>query len=260
MKNFFDLTGKTAVVTGGAGLLGKVVSQGLAAYGATVYVADLDIKTAKSVCASSQPKIGRLIPIALDITKSQSIRSCVKKILAEARNIDVWVNSAYPRTKDWGVTFEKIKPTSWKKNIDDHLNGYCFCCQVVAEQMKKQKGGSIINMASIYGVQGPDFSIYENTNMTMPAAYSVIKGGIVNFTRYLASYYGKHGVRINAISPGGVVDDQPETFIKKYSMKTPLGRMAKPEDVVGAVLYLASSASSYVTGHNLVVDGGVTVS
>ena len=259
MRDLFDLTGKIAVVTGGAGLLGKAVARGLAAYGATVYVADLNIKGAKAVC-TDQTKIGRLVPIALDITNPASISSVVKKILAETGGIDIWVNSAYPRTKDWNTIFEKIKPASWKKNIDDHLNGYCFCCQAVAEKMKSQKRGSIINMSSVYGVQGPDFSIYKNTNMTMPAAYSVIKGGIVNFTRYLASYYGKYGVRINSVSPGGVLDGQPKTFIKKYSMKTPLRRMATPDDIVGAVLYLAAPASSYVTGHNLMVDGGFTVS
>ncbi len=257
MKNIFDLTEKIAVVTGGAGLIGKAIACALSEFGATVYVADLDIKAAKAV---SNERPGKLVPIALDITKTTSIRSCLKKIVSDTGRIDIWVNSAYPRTKDWGAKFEQIKPESWRKNIDSHLNGYCFCCQAVAEQMKKQKNGTIINMASVYGVRGPDFSIYQNTNMTMPAAYSVIKGGIVNFTRYLASYYGKHGIRINAVSPGGVLDGQPKTFIKQYSMKTPLGRMAQPEDIVGAVLYLASSASSYVTGQNLIVDGGFTVS
>ena len=258
MNHNFDLTGKIAVVTGGAGLLVKVLAQGLASFGAVVYVADLDLKGAKAVCLNG--RASQLIPVQLDITKPASIQSVIKKILARSGKIDIWVNSAYPRTKDWGTVFEKIKPQSWKKNIDSHLNGYCFCCQAVAEQMKKQKGGSIINMASIYGVQGPDFSIYKNTKMTMPAAYSVIKGGLVNFTRYLACYYGKYGVRINAVSPGGVANGQPKNFMKKYSQKTPLGRMAKPKDIVGAVLYLASDASSYVTGHNLVVDGGFTIS
>lgn len=257
MKNLFDLTEKTAVVTGGAGLLGKVIAKSLAAYGATVYVADLNLKSAKVVCSQSS---NQLIPIVLDITKTTSIQSSIQKILRQRKRIDIWINCAYPKTKDWGAIFEKVKASSWKKNIDAHLNGYCFCCQAVAEIMKKQKSGSIINMASIYGVQGPDFSIYENTNMTMPAAYSVIKGGIVNFTRYLACYYGKYNVRINTVSPGGVLNGQPKTFIEKYSRKTPLKRMATPEDIVGAVLFLAASASSYVTGHNLVIDGGLTVS
>ena len=258
MKNLFNLTGKIAVITGGAGLLGKAIAEGLAASGATVYVADVNFKSAKAVCAKN--KQGKLIPFALDITKPASIHSCVNKVLTQSGRIDIWINNAYPRTKDWNVVFEKVKSKSWKKNIDDHLNGYCFCCQAVAEKMKKQKSGSIINMGSIYGVQGPDFSIYENTNMTMPAAYSVIKGGIVNFTRYLANYYGKYGVRINTVSPGGVANSQPKTFVKKYSMKTSLRRMATPEDIVGGVLYLASPASSYVTGHNLMIDGGFTVS
>lgn len=258
MRDLFALTGKTAVVTGSAGLLGKAISRALADYGSTVYVADLDIKNAKTVCANYNGERGKLIPIRLDITKSASIRSATRKILAKDGRIDIWVNSAYPRTRDWGNIFEKIKPSSWGKNMEQHLNGYCFSCQAIAEEMKKRGGGSIINMASIYGFKGPDFSIYENTKLTMPAAYSVIKAGIINFTRYLACYYGKHGVRVNTISPGGVADRQPKVFIKNYCRKTPLRRMAKPEDIAGAVVYLASDAASYVTGHNLVVDGGIT--
>jgi NAD(P)-dependent dehydrogenase (short-subunit alcohol dehydrogenase family) len=125
--------------------------------------------------------------------------------------------------------------------------------------MKKQKSGSIINLSSIYGFLGPDFYIYKDTAMTMPAAYSVIKGGIINFTRYLASYYGKYKIRINCISPGGVYCKQPRVFVKRYIQNTPLGRMAYKEDIVGAVIYLASDSARYVTGHNLVVDGGLSI-
>ena len=124
--------------------------------------------------------------------------------------------------------------------------------------MKKQKSGSIINMGSIYGVVGPDFSIYEGTPMTMPGAYSAIKGGILNFTRYLASYYGKDHVRVNAISPGGIKDKQPKSFITRYNQKCPLGRMGEVDDIIGALIYLASDASGYMTGQNLCIDGGWT--
>lgn len=169
------------------------------------------------------------------------------------------INNAYPRTDDWGLKFEDIPPSSWRANVDLHMNGYCLCCQKAAEQMKKQGAGSIINIGSIYGIVGPDFSIYEGTSMTMPAAYAVIKGGIIQFTRYLASYYGASGVRVNSISPGGVFDGQDSAFVEKYSAKVPLGRMAEPDDISGAVLFLASDASKYITGHNLVVDGGWSV-
>lgn len=146
-----------------------------------------------------------------------------------------------------------------EKNIEMHLGGYFICCRKIAEYMKRQKRGSIINFGSTYGMVGPDFNIYKDTKMTMPAAYSLIKGGIINFTKYLASYYGKYSIRVNSISPGGVYDRQPPIFVKKYAAKTLLKRMANKEDMVGAVIYLASDASRYVTGHNLVVDGGWSI-
>jgi NAD(P)-dependent dehydrogenase (short-subunit alcohol dehydrogenase family) len=124
--------------------------------------------------------------------------------------------------------------------------------------MAKQRGGAIINLASIYGNVAPDFSIYEGTEMTMPVAYSAIKGGIIALTRYIATYYAHYNVRANTVSPGGIFDHQKPSFVERYSKKTPLGRMARPEEIVGAVVYLASDASSYVTGHDLIVDGGWT--
>jgi len=148
---------------------------------------------------------------------------------------------------------------SWRENIDMHLNGYYFSAQKIAECMKKQRLGSIINFSSIYGIVAPDFSLYEDTNMTMPPAYSAIKGGIVNFTKYLAAYYGKFNIRVNVVSPGGIYDAQSEKFVHRYNEKTPLGRMTDKNDITGAVTYLASDAASYVTGHNLVVDGGWSV-
>ncbi|HEY0087599.1 MAG TPA: SDR family oxidoreductase, partial [Candidatus Lokiarchaeia archaeon] len=181
-----------------------------------------------------------------------------KKIVKDDKKIDIWVNCAYPRTTDWADKFEDIKYESWKKNVDMHLNGYFLCCQKIAQQMKKQRKGSIINFSSIYGVVGPDFSIYDKTTLTMPAAYSAIKGGIITFTKYLASYYAKHGIRVNAICPGGIYNNQPKDFVKKYIEKTPMGRMGKSEDITGSVIFLASDAASYITGHVLMVDGGWT--
>ena len=195
----------------------------------------------------------------MEITKEKSVSDLVNFIAKKFGRIDIWVNNAYPRTKDWGDKFEDIKLSSWKKNIDMHLNGYFICCQKVVEYMKKRKSGTIINMASVYGVVGPDFSIYKGTDMTMPAGYSAIKGAIINFTRYLASYYAKYDIRVNCISPGGVYNKQPSMFVKRYTDKTPLKRMAEKEDIIGAAIYLASDASKYVTGHNLVVDGGFSI-
>ena len=155
--------------------------------------------------------------------------------------------------------FEKVSLNSWRKNVDMHLNGYFICCKNAAEYMKKRKSGSIINFGSIYGILGPQFSVYKGTKMTVAAPYSAIKGGIINFTRYLASYYGKYNIRVNCVSPGGVYDKQNKLFIKQYKDRTPLGRMADKEDIIGGALYMASDASKYVTGHNLIIDGGWSI-
>ena len=253
-KNIFSCEGKTAIVTGGCGLIGKEIVKGLKEFGATVYAADINKEKLDKLADNVSVKY-----IHCDITSESSIKNVVDVVIQKEGKIDILVNSAYPRTKDWNLKFEDVPYASWKGNIDHHLGGYFIFCRDIAEHMKSKGKGAIINLASIYGIVAPDFSIYKNTEMTMPVAYSAIKGGIISFTKYLAAYYAKFNVRANSISPGGVFNDQPESFVKKYSEKTPLGRMAKKEEIVGAVVFLASEASSYVTGHNLVIDGGWTI-
>ena len=243
----FLLKNKVAVVTGGTGLIGKSVVIGLAQAGATVYNADI-----------LEGRASDVEWIYMDITDIDSIKSCIDTIISKEKKIDIWINCAFPKTDDWATKFEDIKYESWKKNVDIHMNGYFLCCQQIAEHMKTHKGGVIINFGSIYGIVGPDFSVYEGTDITMPGAYSVIKGGIVTFTKYLATYYAKYGIRVNCICPGGIYDNQPESFVKKYSKRTPLRRMGEPEEMVCPVIFLASDASSYITGHILMVDGGWT--
>jgi NAD(P)-dependent dehydrogenase (short-subunit alcohol dehydrogenase family) len=256
-KDIFRLDGKVAVVTGGAGLLGREFVRSLACFGATVVIADTDAGLSRQLLEETGDK--DVYFRKLDITKEAEVASFINAIDNEFGRIDIWVNSAYPRTKDWGMKLENIRLSSWRKNVDMHLNGYFICCSRIAEYMKKQKSGSIINIASVYGVVAPDFSIYEGTQMTMPAAYSAIKAGIINFTRYLASYYGRYNIRVNCVSPGGVYDGQPKRFIDKYSAKVPLKKMADKKDIAGAIVYLSSDAAKYVTGHNLIVDGGFTI-
>lgn len=250
----FSLKNKIAVVAGGAGLIGKPVVLGLIQAGARVYVADIDEKNGKKL----EKQNTKCKWINLDIADIKSVKNCINTIVKKDKKIDIWINCAYPRTQDWSVKFEDIKFESWRENVDMHLNGYFLCCQQIAKQMKKQKKGSIINFSSVYGVVGPDFSIYDKTKSTMPAAYSAIKGAIITFSKYLATYYAKHGIRVNTICPGGIYDKQPQVFVKKYEEKTPMGRMGTPEDIAGPVLFLASDASSYITGHVLMVDGGWT--
>lgn len=242
----FSIKDKVIVITGSNGLLGKQMVSTFREQGAKVIAADIYFETLGAD------------DIIIDISDEQSVKKGVEVIVEKNNKIDGWVNNAYPRTKDWGAKFENIKLESWHKNVDLHLNGYFLCCQLALAQMKKQKSGSLINMSSIYGLIGPDFTIYEGTEMTMPAAYSAIKGGLNNLTRYLASYFGKYQVRINTVSPGGIYDKQPKSFVDMYNKKVPMKRMGEPKDIVSAVHYLLSDEASYVTGHNLVVDGGWT--
>ncbi len=237
---------KTIVLTGGSGLLGRTIGEYLNEQGARLISVDI---------AHEHPDLYHRLA---DITNEEEVNRLVESLTKDFGNIDGWINNAYPRTKDWGNKVEEIQIDSWRKNVDMHLNGYFICCRSILEQMKKQKSGSLVNMSSIYGIVGPDFSIYEGTNMTMPAAYAAIKGGLVNLTRYLASYYGPHNIRVNSVSPGGILDNQPVPFVQHYEQKVPLRRMGTPADIAPSIAFLMSDQSSYITGHNLVIDGGWT--
>lgn len=243
----FIIDNKIIVVTGGNGLLGKKMVSSLRLAGATVIAADINID------------LNDNLQVKMDITNEMLVEKAIAEIVKRYGRIDGWINNAYPRTPDWGLKFELIPFSSWQKNVDMHLNGYFLCCQKVLEIMKLQRFGSLINMSSIYGIVGPDFSIYDGTTMTMPAAYAAIKGGIVNLTRYLAAYYGPLKIRVNTVSPGGIFDGQPESFVSSYENKVPLRTMGKPEDLLGAIHFLLADESSYITGHNLIIDGGWSI-
>lgn len=243
----FDLKNKVIVVTGSNGLLGRKISAELKKQYAKVIGADIKFD-------SPHPD-----HIITDIADEVSVKNLVTKTVEKYGKIDGWINNAYPRTTDWGEKIDAVPYESWRKNVDMHLNGYFLCSRAALEQMKKQNFGSLINMSSIYGSQAPDFSVYEGTEMTMPVAYSAIKGGINNLTKYLAAYYGPHHIRVNAVSPGGVFDNQPESFVEKYTSKVPLRRMASPEDVVPVLCFLLADESGYITGQNLKVDGGWSI-
>jgi NAD(P)-dependent dehydrogenase (short-subunit alcohol dehydrogenase family) len=241
------LKDKIIIVTGGNGLLGKEIIKKLMTEGAICINIDINHNT-----------LNDLSCIQCDITDSNSIDEAIKLIINNFNHIDGLVNNAYPRTKDWGLKFEDIDFHSWQSNIDWQLNSYFYFTQQVSKYMVKQGFGSIVNMASVYGVVGPDFTVYDGTEMTMPAAYSAIKGGIVNFGRYLASYLGPSGVRVNTISPGGIFDNQNSVFVNNYNKKVPMRRMGLPHDISPAVSFLLSDDANYITGHNLIVDGGWT--
>lgn len=239
---------KVIIVTGGNGLIGKEIVNHLKKNGAIVINADIGVE--------NDLNNGLL---NCDITNADSVLKMIDKVINQFQRIDGLVNNAYPRTSDWGLHFEKIPLESWKMNVDIQLNSCFYISQQVLKIMKQQNSGSIVNIASIYGVVGNDFSVYENTDgMTSPAAYSAIKGGIINFTRYLSSYYGKHNINVNCVSPGGIFNHQNEKFVEQYEAKVPLKRMGKPEEIAPAVSFLLSDEATYISGQNLIVDGGWT--
>jgi NAD(P)-dependent dehydrogenase (short-subunit alcohol dehydrogenase family) len=241
------LKNKIIIVTGGSGLIGREIVADINRKGGKAINADIDVKTNLSIGT-----------IQIDITNNHSIQKGISLIISEFGRIDGLVNNAYPRTKDWGNKFEDITTNSWKENVDMQMNSVFNFSHEVLKYMKSQSEGSIVNIASIYGVVGNDFTIYEGTDMTAAAAYSAIKGGIINFSRYLASYFGKNNIRINCVSPGGIFDKQNPIFVKNYEYKVPLKRMGYPDDVAPAISFLLSNEAKYITGQNLIIDGGWT--
>lgn len=240
---------KVIILIGASGLIGKDTRKHLTKNGAVVLSVDVNV--------AHEPQNGSY---QYDITQKNDVDSLIDEVISKFGRIDGLVNLAYPRTNDWGNKFEEIPLESWQENVDMQLNSVFYICQKVLKIMKSQNQGSIVNIASIYGIVGNDFTLYEEYDGTSPAAYSAIKGGIINFTRYLASYYGKYNVRVNCVSPGGILDEknQHPSFIKRYSEKSPLKRLGNPEEIAPAITFLLSDEASFITGHNLMVDGGWT--
>lgn len=240
------LKNKVIIVTGGNGLLGLEMIKNIRSKGGIAINADITVETNLTKHE-----------LKLDVTSEDSILDSFKMVNDYFGKIDGLVNNAYPRTKDWGNKFEDIKLESWKTNVDLQMNSVFNCIQKVIPYLLKSKG-NIVNIGSVYGVVGNDFTVYENTNLTSPAAYSAIKGGLVNFTRYLASYYGRNGVRVNIVSPGGIFDNQHPKFVEQYNHKVPMKRMGTPDDISPAISFLLSDEAKYITGQNLIIDGGWT--
>ena len=251
----FSLKGKTAFITGGVGLIGAEISKALASAHAKTIIIDIDensgMKLSKKLINMGYTAYFENI----DITDLNNIDRNIDQLFKKYNGIDIWINSAYPRTKDWGNKVEDLCVDSWRENVDIHMNSYSWISRKVCLLMV-DKGGSLINIGSTYGVLGNDFTIYKNTGMTSPMAYSAIKGGIINLTRYLASYFGEYNIRVNSLCPGGIFDNQNPAFVKAYSKKTPIGRMCNPEEIASSALFLASDAASYITGSTMMVDGG----
>ncbi|MBP9675690.1 MAG: SDR family oxidoreductase [Anaerolineaceae bacterium] len=264
----FSLSGKVALVTGGAGLLGREFCLTLAQAGAEVFVADLNLGLAESAAAEISAQGFDAHGIMLDVTDPSSVNSVVAEIVTRSGRVDVLVNSAALDPKfdpqhasTSSNAFESYPLKSWQDALNVNLTGPFLISQAVAKQMVKQGKGSIINICSTYGLGGPDQRIYEKPGkpkVFKPVYYTVTKAGILGLTKYLATYYASSEIRVNALTPGGVFNDHDEEFVKNYSARAVIGRMANKDEMNGALLFLASNASSYMTGGNVVVDGGWT--
>lgn len=290
LSELFDLTGRIAVVTGGAGLLGAVFCRTLAEAGAHVIIADCNEAAAVALADTLSQRGFQARGVATDITSARSVKQMVDTTLKTFGHLDILVNCAALDPKfdpkhlpDNGkhYTLEKLQDVqttapvtgafedypleAWKQALDINLTGAFLCCQAAARTMLAQGGGVIVNIASIYGLVGPDQRIYEYTGRDVPAGrlykpvyYSVTKAGILGLTQYLATYYAGKNIRVNALTPGGVYNEHDPAFVQAYSAHTVLGRMATKDEMNGALLFLVSDASAYMTGANLVVDGGWT--
>lgn len=254
-----DLSRKIIIVTGGAGLIGKAFSKKCAENNANLILIDINIERSKKVIEEIKKDFKNAVVLfqKCDITNILDINKTIETVLDDFGRIDALVNNAFPRNKNYGRKFEDVTYEDFCENINFHIGGYFLITQQIAKVMKEQKYGNIINIGSIYGFTAPKFEIYDETEMTTPVEYAAIKGAIINLTKYLASYLGKYNIRVNCISPGGVFDNQPESFVKKYSQKVLLGeRMANVDDLTGSLLFLLSDGSKYITGQNIIVDGG----
>lgn len=249
--DLFDLEGRVALVTGSAGKgYGAQAVQALADAGATVYLTSRKIKRAKHSCQKGLD----VRALALDLEKEQSIADAVKTVIAEQGRIDILVNNACSNHLE---SFETISLEDWNRVLAVNMTGTMLLSRTTAPHMLAGEGGVIINLSSIYGIVAPDQRIYGSSGINSPLVYGMTKAALVQMTRYLATYWAPK-IRVNCLTPGGLFNDQDEQFINNYVAKTPLGRMAGPNDLKGAILYLASNASAWVTGQNLVVDGGWT--
>jgi NAD(P)-dependent dehydrogenase (short-subunit alcohol dehydrogenase family) len=271
----FDLSGKVAVVTGAPGLLGREFCRTLAQVGASVVLADINADAVNEL-ATALIKTGyHCLGVATDITQPDSVQALVEETLSTFGRLDILVNSAAldPKfdpqalaqmAKQGSVSgaFENYPLEAWRAALEVNLTGMFLCCQAAVKPMLAQgKKGSIINICSTYGLVAPDQRIYQRDGQQSsykPVYYSVTKAGVLGLTRYLAAYYAGTEIRVNALTPGGIFNHHDEVFLKAYNARTVMGRMANTDEMNGALLFLASEASSYMTGSNLVVDGGWT--
>jgi NAD(P)-dependent dehydrogenase (short-subunit alcohol dehydrogenase family) len=265
----FSLRGKVALVTGGAGILGRYFCQALSEAGAKVCIVDLDGEVCSRLSDEISSRTGNeSVGIACDITHPERVADLVTQIVSKFGSIDILHNNAASKSSDldrFFDPFESFSLETWREVMSVNVDAMFLMAQSVGRRMAQQPtGGSIIQTASIYGVVAPDQRIYEGSSyngraINTPAVYSVSKAAVIGLTKYLAAYWAGKGIRVNTLTPGGIESGQNDEFKARYSNRVPMGRMGAPEELTAALIFLASDASSYVTGQNIIVDGGLTV-
>jgi len=263
-QDIFRLDGRVAIVTGAAGLLGEQHALAMSDFGATVVLTDLNRVVIQERAQGLTARTGLpALAVRCDVTKLSDWEETLRLVMKEYGRVDVLVNNAaytnQSRSANFFAPFTEFSLEDWNEIMNVNLTGAFLGCQVVGKQMLEQGRGSIINFASLYGVVSPNHKIYPGTGIYQPVAYSVSKAGILALTRYLAGLWGEKGVRANCITPGGVFNNHKDLFVERFSNLNPMGRMERKEELRGAIVFLASDASSYCNGHNLIVDGGWTI-
>jgi len=257
MKNIFSLEGRTALITGGAGLLGEMHAEAFLEHGGAVVIADYDLNRATAVRSALRTKYStdKVSAAFIDVLDKKSI----ERVVMDNPDINVLINNAAKNPKvsqgsSVGSSFETMSMKQWRDGLDTTLDGAFLCSQVLCNKFLQDGFGVILNISSDLGVIAPDQRIYDNGKK--PVTYSVSKFGLIGMTKYLATYYGDKNIRVNSVSPGGVFNGQPEDFVKRLSNLIPMGRMARRDEYKGAIVFLCSEASSYMTGENIVMNGG----
>jgi NAD(P)-dependent dehydrogenase (short-subunit alcohol dehydrogenase family) len=265
MKNqdLFSLKDRVAIVTGGGGLLASEHAIALTDFGAKVVLADFNLdKCREAADTLTKNGVANVSAKFCDVTSKDAWLKLKEEVMNEFGKIDILVNNAgftnQSKSANYDATFENFPLEDWNSIMNVNLSGTFLGCQVIGTQMVSQGKGSIINIASLYGVVSPNHRIYPGTGISQPVAYSVSKHGVVALTKYLATLWAEKGVKVNALTPGGIFNNHNSEFLKRFSQLNPIGRMSEKEELRGGIVYLASDASSHVIGHNLIIDGGWT--
>lgn len=258
-KEKFDLQRKVAILTGGTGLLGEAFAEGLAEFGCRVIICSRNGEKNNMLAQRIAQEFEiDVMGVTADVSKKKDVENLLQETMNHFGKVDILVTCHQFKPPHFFEKFEIFPEKDWDGIISANLKGTFLCCQIIGNQMITQGYGTIINIASVYGIVSPNQEIYAGTKMGCPAAYAASKAGIIELTKYLATYWADKNIRVNSISPQGIMNQQEKKFIENFSKNSPLRRLATKEEIVNALIFLASDASTYVTGHNLVVDGGWT--